>query len=108
MIYQVTYSSPEDITPAGLDGREVSFPFLIVKEELVGLPEEQAHRSAHRIVVSVSGSFLATWRLSDSDLLHVLFEFGRRFLRMAISSGSAFGDYTIRMPMITTLSNPGR
>ena len=108
MIYQIRYSKPEDVTPGGLDGREVSFPFAYVSTEYIGAPEERKHTNEHRIIVPISGSTVAIWNLSEEDLIRVLFEYARLFLKELLSTSGSFSGYTIIALMISTASHPGK
>ena len=108
MTYQFRYNRPEDVTPAGLDGREVSFPFSYVSTDLIGAPEVKTNTAQHRVIISISGSAAAVWNLSEEDLLRVLFEHARRWLKGSLTKYYHFSSYTIRAPMITTASHPGK
>jgi hypothetical protein len=107
MIYKIHYSTPEDVTPAGLDGRKISFPFSFVSNEFVGKPEEKKHTAEHRIILSITGSRLKTWKLSEKDMVRVLFEYSRRFLKEALSKSPSFQTNTIAPQMISNASHPG-
>ena len=108
MIYKIHYSKPEDVTPGGLDGKKVSFPFSFIAREFVGTPEEKKHTTERRIIIPIAGSSTAIWKLSEEDLVRVLFEYARRFLRESLLKNRRFTEYTIEAPMIFTASHPGK
>ena len=105
MTYRLTFSEPEDVTNPGMDGVQWSFPFAIIDTSFIGAPEETQKTSEHRIIVPISQSRLTPWKLSDSDVVKVLFEFGCRFLKTALTAHSQLANYSIRHPMITTSSH---
>lgn len=105
MIYRLTFSEPVNVTNPGMDGVQWSFPFSIIDTSYIGTPEQAQKTSEHRIIVPISRSCLATWRLSDHDAVKVLFEFGLRFLRNALTYPSRLSVFSIRHPMITTATH---
>lgn len=104
LIYFVTH---EDVTPAGMDGAALSFPFYIVDSQLLGKPEEKSSTERHRVLVSIADARRRGWHISDEDLPKVLFEFGKRHLVEILENGAALSESTLTSRMITTASHPG-
>lgn len=90
-----------------MDGVALAYSFTVVPSVLIGAPEEKSSTRSHRVIVSISDTRLKGWHISDVDLPKVLFEYGKRLIRQMVESVSLPKEYTIRMPMITTVSNPG-
>lgn len=105
MTYRLTFSAPEDVTNPGMDGIKWSFPFSIIDTRFIGSTEETLKTSQHRIIVPISRSCYAPWRLSGSDVVKVLFEFGCQFLKTRLTEYSQLANYSIDHPMITTSSH---
>jgi hypothetical protein len=106
MTFTITFQESENVTNPGQDGVQYSFPFIVVDSALVGTPEEKSQTQSRRIIVSISRSRLAAWRLSDEDLAKVLFEYGKRHVADLVRSNRLSADHTIRCPTITTVSHP--
>lgn len=101
MLYHVHYSTPQDVTNPGYDGRMIGFPLSFVPVEFVGLPEESTKTTEHRVVVSIDGSTVAVWRLSGEALVRVTFEYARRFLKSALEKSQPICTYTVHAPIIS-------
>ena len=108
MMYRICYSKTEDVTIPGMDGKMFGFHVSYVPMEFLGAPEEAGKTVEHRIVVPIAGTTLAIWSLSEENLTKVLFEFARRILKESLQRGDSFSEFTVRAPMITTGSNPGK
>ena len=106
MIFTITFGEPENVTNPGQDGVEYSFPFTIIDTALIGTPEQKSQTHEHRIIVPISRTRRAGWHLSDSALVAILFEFGRRHLADIVRSHGIPSDYTLRFPTISTASHP--
>jgi hypothetical protein len=105
-IFTLTFSEPKNVTNPGQDGVQYSYPFAMVESSYIGSPEQRFQTREQRFISSISGTRLAGWHFSDSDLPKILFEFGRRHIVSLIESRSLPEDYTIRCPMITNASHP--
>ena len=105
MTFRITFGEPEEVTTPGQDGVEYSFPFMVVDSSLVGAPEEKSQTQDRRIIVSISRSRLAAWRLPKEDLIRVLFEYGKRHVAELAKTNQLATGYTIRFPTITTASH---
>src|SRR2546429_651113 len=68
-------------------------------------PEEKSQTQDRRIIVSISRSRLAAWRLPKEDLIRVLFEYGKRHVAELVKTNQLATGYTIRFPTITTASH---
>ena len=104
MNYQVTFSAPQDITPSGMDGRTLGYPFSYVNETLVGKPEEAANTKEHRLNISISGTLLYLWDVCDDDLMLILFEHAKRQLPEILNSPDNLKSRSIESPMLTTVN----
>ena len=105
--YQVTYAASQDVTNPGYDGRMIAFPVSYVSAEFVGAPEEKSKTLKDRIVVSIDGSTLAVWKLPENDLVRILFEYARRFLKNGLEKNSTFSSRTVRGPLVSISKEPG-
>jgi hypothetical protein len=105
-IFTLTFSEPENVTNPGQDGVQYSYPFTMVESSYISTPEQRSQTQKRRFISSITGTRLAGWHLSDSDLPKILFEFGRRHIVSLIESRSLPDDNTIRCPMITNASHP--
>jgi len=75
------FGEPENITPPGDDYHVVyRFPFSAIDSELIGSPEEARMATSHRLVVKITPSRRAGWRVSESELRKELFEIGLRVI----------------------------
>jgi len=106
MTFTITFQESENVTNPGQDGVQYSFPFRVVDSALVGAPEEKSQTQSRRIIVSISRSRLAAWRLCHRDLVKVLFEYGKRHVAALVKSNDLPTEHTIRFPAITTISHP--
>ncbi len=75
----VKFGNPRDITPSGLDGKKIKFPFTVT------VPAHGALRdkfTEHSIVVGIAGTLLGTWgfgrwEVETDEIAKYLFEFAR-------------------------------
>ena len=86
---RVLFGRTSEISNRGDDSRSFLFPFSVVDSDLLGAPEEVKATTAHRLIVTVTGSRLAAWNLSDEDLIRVLFEIGRRDVEDGVKQGAS-------------------
>lgn len=107
MTFTITFGEPENVTNPGQDGIQYCFPFAVVDSALWGTPEQVFQTQNLRIIVPISRSRLAGWRLSEDGIVKVLFEYGKRHLAALIKSNAFPSEYTIRYPTISTVSHPG-
>jgi len=61
-----------------MDGRTFGFHVTYVPMEYIGTPEEHGKTLEHRIAVPIAGTTVAIWKLSENDLVKLLFEFARK------------------------------
>lgn len=106
MTFSITFSEPQNVTNPDLDGVQYSYPFTIVDSAFIGAPEERSETHEHRFLIAISRSRLVGWRISETDLPLILFEFGRRHIVSLIESHALPEDYIIHCPMISTTSHP--
>jgi hypothetical protein len=107
MLYQITYEGAVDVTPGGMDGKEFAFGLSYVPVEKLGAADEKKHRTHHRVIVPISGSRLAPWKLAAPELVLVLFEFARRDIRERLVSSAPTEGNTIRAKMVSTATHSG-
>ena len=107
MIYHVHYSSPRDVTNPGYDGKMLAFPLSYVSGEFAGAPEEKKETKEIRIDVPIDGTTLAVWKLSEEELVRVLFEFARRFLKDALAKNTSFAAHVVQAPLVSVHKTPG-
>lgn len=105
MTFTLTFSEPHDVTNPGQDGVQYSYPFTIVDSAYIGAPEQRSQTHEHRFIIAISRTRLAGWRISETDLPKVLFEFGKRHLVSLVESNTLPADDTIKCPMISTASH---
>jgi hypothetical protein len=106
MTFTITFAEPQDVTNPGQDGVQYSFPFTIIDTALIGAPEQKSQTHEHRVIVPICRTRRTGWHLSDSALIRVLFEFGRRHVAELVRSYGVPSDQTLRFPTITTESHP--
>ena len=107
MIFQVSYAIPKDVTNPGYDGKMLGFPLSFASDEFVGAAEEKTETKELRIDVPIDGTTVAVWKLSEEELLRVLFEFARRFLKDALAKNSSFAGYVVQAPLVSVHKTPG-
>jgi hypothetical protein len=106
MTFTILFMEPENVTNPGQDRVQYSFPFSVIDSTLIGAPEQRSQTRNHRVIVGISRTRLAGWRLADEDLLRALFEFGKRHVASLAQSNALPSGYTIRCPLISTGSHP--
>ena len=92
---RITFGVTREVTNPDDDSRSFLYPFSCVDRDLVGTPEEAHATSDHRLIVTITGNRLPAWGLSDSDLVKVLFEIGRRNLETALKGGTIKRDHKV-------------
>ncbi len=70
------------------DAVEYMFPFRVIATQLIASPEEKSQASNHKIRMGVSGTLYSCWQLKDSDLIKVLFEYGKRHIIQKLKDGA--------------------
>lgn len=99
------FEKPLEITAPGFDGRSVRFPFTLVDAAYVGTPRQSSQTKSARIVVEASGSLLAVWAVSGTDVERVLFQIAKEHLVSVLEKGLGVGqDLKVLM---TTHTHPG-
>ena len=106
MTFTISFAEPQDVTNPGQDGVQYSFPFTIIDTDPIGAPEQKSRTHEHRVILPISRTRRAGWHLSNSALISVLFEFGRRHVADLVRSRGIPSDYTIRFPTISNESHP--
>jgi hypothetical protein len=93
------FGSPEDITPRGMDGFAIRFPFTAVDTDLIGKPEETYNTTNHRLRVEVMQFVSPTWKMDeDSDTVKVILEFAKRELVEDLKRGGQLrGEFPVSM-----------
>lgn len=100
---RLTFGRPTEVTNPGDDSRSFLFPFSMVAADLVGAPEEARATTEHRLIVTVANNRLPAWRLTDSELVRVLFEIGHRAVAEKVKTGTLAWEERV---MVHTASHP--
>ena len=101
---RLTFGKPTEVTNRGDDSRSFLFPVRMVPADLIGAPEESQATTSLRLIVTVTQNRLPAWRLTDSELIRVLFEIGRRAVGEKIKSGALKQEERI---LVNPESHPG-
>ncbi|MGH8588337.1 MAG: hypothetical protein ACREXX_03040 [Gammaproteobacteria bacterium] len=88
----VRFEKPSDITAPGFDGRVIGFPLTLIDAAYVGQPRQSSQTQSGRVVVEASGTLLAVWAVSDSDVEKVLFQIAKEHLVSTLESGASLGQ----------------
>ena len=91
---KVTYVGETPLPKSG-DYVEVVFEFSLVPSQFVGAPEEKSETWSARVRGKMSRSLQATWRLADSSVHRVLFEYSRRALLEKVTSGERITEVAV-------------
>ncbi len=67
---------------------EYIYPFSVIDSSLIGSPEEKSKTDYHEIKVGMSRDLQSCWDLKKSDLVKVLFEFGKRHVIQKLKDGT--------------------
>lgn len=84
---KVLFSDPR-LLPTTKDAFEYEFPFTVVDSSLIGAPEEESKTEIHTIKVSITRTLASMWKLSQQDLVKVLFEYGKRHIVEKLKDGT--------------------
>ena len=87
----LTFVSFERLPTVG-DYTDIRFNFSIVDTSLVGSPEEGTHTSQVKVLVRISRTLEAIWKLAPPQLDKVLYEFAKRHLQDKVSDGTDIPD----------------
>ena len=87
MIIKLSFSHPE-LIPSSKDATEYIFPYKFVDKKILGEPEEVSETKSYQITASITGTLHSMWKLSDDNLLKVLYEYVKRYLKEKIIDGS--------------------
>ena len=87
-IKRITFCNPREVTNPGEDSRSFLYHFSCVDAAVVGAPEEARVTTEHRLIVTIANNRLPAWKLTDADLIKVLFEIGRRKVIEKVKEGS--------------------
>lgn len=108
MEFTITFDEPVAVRNDGSDHLRYSFPFTIVDSAFIGTPEQTAGTKHRRLWVTVYPRN-TPWprsRLSEPNLIKVLFHYGMHYISEAIQAGTLPTENTIHMPMIDTANSP--
>jgi hypothetical protein len=98
---RLTFGTPRNVTPPGMDGTVIRFPFTAVDADLVGAPEEEQNTTSHRLKITISRWQSVQWKAkSDTDIVKVMFEVGKRQLVKSLAAGNPLTD-EFAPPMIS-------
>jgi hypothetical protein len=70
------------------DASDYLFPYDLVDSTFVGMPEEQNRTLHFDIKVGGTRSLVACWGLNETDLIKVLFEYGKRHIIQKLKDGT--------------------
>lgn len=84
---KVRFGKPH-LLPKTIDAVEYQFPFTVVDSSLIGSPEEESETKQHSVTVGITGVLDACWRLSQPDLVKVLFEYAKRHIAEKLKDGT--------------------
>lgn len=90
----LTYLGHECLPKMG-DATEIRFSFSVIDTSLIGIPEQHMNVIRRTVVVKMSGTLQATWRLQSQQLEKVAFEFAKRHLIKKVAEGTASIDEII-------------
>jgi|GEM_PF-2812426 len=82
----IVFNTPQRL-PVTRNGIDYLFPFTVVDASLIGKPEEKSETRQHSIIVGISSTLCWVWALNDSDLIKVLFEYGKRHIENKMKLG---------------------
>lgn len=88
----VTFGTPQNLTPNGLDGRELCFPYSAVEEQYIGTPYQSANTVKGRVVVKAAGTLIDPWGLEDHDLVKALYQLAKDKLKDLLQSGGSIAS----------------
>lgn len=84
----VTFYKFCDLSTRRRHATEYGFQFKVVDSSLLGAPEEKSETRDYFIRVGITETLADSWRLSDTDLVKVLFEYGKRHVIQKIKDGT--------------------
>lgn len=102
MIKRLTFAAADEVTNPGDDSRSFLFPFAMITTDLIGSPEERLATTTHRLIVTIQNSRLPAWRLTEAQLIKVLFEIGRRVVAERAKTGRLGSEHR---EMVSTASH---
>ncbi|MDI5986265.1 hypothetical protein QLQ85_15840 [Halomonas sp. M4R5S39] len=102
MMFTVRFASPYQIAPFR-DAIDIAFPYEIVPSEFVGAPEERSQTKRRHLKIGISRTLASCWGLTDSDLIKVLFEYGKRYLSERIKDRALSDELEL---WLTTATHP--
>ena len=101
MDVQVQFGEPRDITPGGLDGVILRFPFTVIRPGQGALKDITTE---HRIDVGISGTLYSTWgfgRFHDLRIpeaaIKTLFQFGKEDIERKLKEGTLSDHEEVRL-----------
>jgi hypothetical protein len=90
---------------------ECHFTFSVIDTSLVGMPEELAATDVYAIVVKMSRSLQAVWKLQSAEMEKVMYEYAKRHLdehlALGVAAFSRLLDYTTATAPLRCPYNPG-
>lgn len=99
---RITFAEWREITENRDDFHTFVFPFSLVALTTIGEPDEAQHTTCHKLIVTIEKNRLPAWNLSNSNVVKVVFELGRRKLVAAIKSKGLQADYEVAINTINT------
>lgn len=74
--------------PSDRDGLDFLFHFTMVDTKYIDAPEEFRMVEPYNLVVGISGTLQAIWRLERNQLIKTLFEYGKRHIIEKVKDGT--------------------
>ncbi len=103
LLKRLIFGHPTEVTNPSDDSRSFLFPFSLVPVDLIGAPDENQSTTHNRLIVTITNNRLPAWRFTDSELVRVLFEIGKRAVMEKIKVGILTPEERIT---VSTASHP--
>jgi hypothetical protein len=94
---RITFGGEENIRKGGDDAEKFRFSFSVVPANVIGQPEELNATTNHRITVCVARSQSNTWKLSEAELVKVLFWYAWREVEKQAKAGALKQDMMLNV-----------
>lgn len=100
---RLSFYGSSEVTNPGDDSRSFLFLFSMITADLVGSSEEEQATTKHRLLVTITNNRLPAWRLTDLQLVRVLFEIGRRAVEEKVRACTLTRETSV---IVSTRSHP--
>jgi hypothetical protein len=99
---RLTFGKATEVTDPRDDSRSFLYPFSMVAADSVGAPDEVQATTDYRLIVRAENRRLIAWRLTEHELVLVLFEIGHRAVAEKVQTGTLARDERV---MVHTASH---